>query len=131
MKSKLLNLGLILSSLFGYLEWGDDNSMFLFQGELDVLSKLFTEPASVIHPFTLLPLIGQILLIITLFQKEPGKLLTFLGMGGIGILLLLICYIGLIGPNFKMLFSTLPFLVIGVLTIMHHWRKKVSPSSAG
>ena len=43
MKAKLLNIGLILTSLIGYLEWGTDQSMFLFQGEWDVLTKLFTE----------------------------------------------------------------------------------------
>ena len=80
MKSKILNLTLILTSLIGYLEWGQDMSMFLFQGELDVISKLFTDPLSVLHPFTLLPLLGQILLLITLFQKNPSKVLTYVGI---------------------------------------------------
>lgn len=124
MKSKIINLSLILTSLLGYLEWGKDNSMFLFQGEIDVISKLFTDPTSVIHPFTLLPLIGQLLLVVTLFQKKPSRILTFLGMGGIGILLLLMLAIGIMGPNFKIIISTLPFLVTGVLAIRHYRRNK-------
>jgi hypothetical protein len=40
MKQRILNLLLIVTSLFGYLEWGADNRMFLFQGELEVLTKL-------------------------------------------------------------------------------------------
>jgi hypothetical protein len=48
MKRKPFNLGLLLTSLIGYLDWGGNNSTFLFQAEADVLSKLFTEPGSVI-----------------------------------------------------------------------------------
>jgi hypothetical protein len=72
-RRKTLNLLLVLTSLLGYLEWGTGNKMFLFQGELLIITKLFSNPESVIHPFILLPLFGQVLLIITLFQKQPGK----------------------------------------------------------
>lgn len=124
MKGKLFNLGLILSSLIGYLEWGTDNSMFLAQGELDILEKLFSDPMSVLHPLTLLPLLGQILLLITLFQKEPGKMLTYIGLGSIGLLLAFMFVIGIIGPNFKVLLSTIPFLVFSILAIRYHRGKK-------
>lgn len=124
MKSKILNLGLILTSLFGYLEWGENNSMFLFQGEWEVLSTLFSDPLSIIHPFTMLPLLGQILLISTLFQKQPGRIRTFLGLGGIGVLLLLIFIAGIMGSNFKIVLSTLPFFVCAFLVVRHYVRHK-------
>jgi hypothetical protein len=76
MKSKILNLGLILTSVFGYLEWGSGNHAFMFQAEAELLGKLFTDPASVVHPFTLLPLAGQLMLEITWFQPKPGKRLV-------------------------------------------------------
>ncbi len=120
MKSKLLNLGLFLSSLIGYLEWGQDNHQFLFQSEAEIISKLFTDPMSMLHPFTILPLFGQILLIITLFQKQPGRIMTYTAIACIGILLLLMFVIGIISMNFKILFSTLPFLILGFITIRHH-----------
>ena len=120
--SKIINFGLILTSLLGYLEWGEDQKMFLFQSEMDILAKLFTDPGSVIHPFILLPLIGQILLLITLFQKRPGKILTFLGLGGIAILLLLMFAIGLMSTNVKIVVSTIPFIVTAILAIQHHRR---------
>jgi len=120
MKSKILNILLVLTSLLGYLEWGRDNKQFLFQAEAEIVSKLFSDPTSVIHPFTILPLAGQILLLITLFQKTPNKILTFIGIGGIGVLLALMFVIGLISLNFKILSSTIPFLVTGWLTIRHH-----------
>lgn len=122
MKIKLLNLSLILTSLFGYLEWGTDNQMFLFQGEMEILTKLFIDPISVLHPFTMLPLIGQIILVFTLFQKQPNKTLTFIGMGCIGLLLFFMFVIGLISLNYKVFISTLPFLISSILVLRHHWK---------
>lgn len=119
MKSKLLNLLLIVSSLLGYLEWGGDNHSFLFQAEGEVLAKIFTDPASVLHPFTVLPIIGQLLLLITLFQKQPSKILTYAGIAGLGILLSFIFLVGALSMNFKIMLTALPFLVLAVITIRH------------
>ena len=116
-KGKLINLALVITPLFGFLEWGGNNKMFLFQGEWDVLSKLFTDPVAAIHPFTVLPMLGQIILIITLFQKEPSRTLSLIGMGCIGILLLLIFLIGIWEVNIKTTASTLPFLICSVLAV--------------
>lgn len=123
MKSKILNSLLLITSFFGYLEWGGGNHSFLFQGEFEVISKLFTDPVSVLHPFIILPLLGQILLFITLFQNKPSKILTFISIGGLGILLAFMFVIGLISLNPKILFSTVPFLAIAVLTIVYHRKK--------
>jgi len=120
MKAKLLNLGLILTSFIGYLEWGGNNRMFLIQGEIEVVSKLLNDPLSAFHPFTVLPMIGQVLLVTTLFQGSPSKLLTYLGMCGIGILLLFMLIIGLIGPNIKTALSVLPFVCISIMVVRHH-----------
>lgn len=120
MKSKLLNLGLILSSLVGYLEWGGNNSMFLFQGELEVIAKLFTDFGATAHPFTLLPLLGQLLLAFTLLQKSPSRMLTFLGLAGVGLLLAFMFIIGVLGLNIKIALSVVPFLVLAFMTVKHH-----------
>lgn len=116
-KLKIFNLALIITSLAGYLEWGENQSMFLIQGELDVISKLFTDPISVVHPFTILPLVGQVFLLITFFQKQPSKVLTYIGMGGIGVLLVMIFIVGIISLNFKIILSSLPFLLISLFVI--------------
>lgn len=117
-KKKLLNLGLVFTSFWGYLEWGKDRSMFIIQGELEIFYKLFTEPASILHPLIVLPLVGQILLIITLFQIIPKRIITFLAIGFISTLFLLILFIGVIDLNFKILFSSLPFLILSSYTIL-------------
>ena len=125
MKGKILNTLLLISSLFGFLEWGQNHKMFLFQIEAEVFSKFLKDPYSLIHPFVILPLLGQVLLLITLFQRNPGKKLTYVGIGGIGILMALIFLVGCLNFNLKILFSTIPFLVIGYITIRYHRKMKI------
>lgn len=124
MKLKLLNAALIISSLIGFLQWGQGNSTFLFAAEAEIITKLFSDPLSVAHPFTFLPLIGQILLLITLFQKQPSKALTYTGMICVGLLLLFIFLIGILSLNFKILLSALPFMTLSVLTIIYFRRNR-------
>ena len=123
-KGKILNSLLIVTSLLGYLEWGKGHQMFLFQAESEIFAKLLNQPGSVLHPFILFPFLGQLLLIITLFQKKPGKILTFTGIAGIGLLLGLMFVIGCLGLKFKILLSTLPYLFLAVLTIRFHLKVK-------
>jgi hypothetical protein len=124
MKNKILNFLLIITSLIGYLEWSGDSHTFLFQAEAEIVYKLLTNPTSVIHPFILLPLIGQILLLITLFQKSPSKILTYISILGLGILLGFMFVIGLISLNYKILFSTIPFLIVTIFTIRNLKKSK-------
>ena len=123
MKSKIINLCLILTSLLGYLEWGGNNNMFLFEGEWQILSQLFTDPLAALHPFTVLPIIGQLMLAFTLFQKKPNRTLTFLGIGGIGLLLLFMFVVGFISNNFKIISSTIPFIITAIYAIKYYKRK--------
>jgi len=125
MKAKILNALLIFTSLFGYLEWSGDSKSFLFQAEAEIFSKVLQDPVSVLHPFTVLPFIGQLLLIITLFQKTPGKKLTYAGIAGLGILMLLIFVVGILSMNYKIFLSTLPFLSIAGVAIRDLRKKKV------
>jgi hypothetical protein len=126
MKAKILNLCVLLTSLIGYLEWGRDMHMFLFQGEAEVVGKLFHDPMAVIHPLTLLPLFGQLILLYTLFQKTPGKILTYIGLGCLSLLLLFITLVGALSLNYKIVLSTIPFILSGVLTVINTRRNKKS-----
>ena len=125
MKGKILNFLLIFTSLFGYLEWGNNNSSFLFQMEYLILTQIFTDIKSVIHPFILLPLFGQLLILITLFQKRPGKVLIFVGIACLGLLLGLMFFIGILGMNLKITASTLPFILTAIFTIWSAKRQKI------
>ena len=123
MKSKILNFLLIITSLLGYLEWSGNSHSFLFQTEAEIFSKILTNPISAIHPFTILPLIGQVILIITLFQRTPNKTLTYISIGCLGILLGFMFVIGLMSLNYKIISSTIPFIVVSILAIRHFRNK--------
>jgi cobalamin biosynthesis protein CobD/CbiB len=96
---------------------GKDQSMFLFQGEYEIARRLVTDPMSVAHPFVLFPLFGQMLLLITLFQKTQSKLLTYAGIACLGLLLGFISFIGIISLNALIFASTIPFIFTAVYTI--------------
>ena len=126
MKSKLLNFLLITFSLFVYFEWSGNHHIFLFEAEIEIFSKLFTSPKSVIHPFIVLPLMAQFLLLFTLLQKTPSKKLTYIGVFGLSLLLYFILLIGLISINYKIVISTIPFVFLSIITILHHRKNQVN-----
>ncbi len=124
MKGKILNTLLIVTSLLGYLEWSGNSSSFLFQVEAEIFSKLFTDPAAVLHPFTVIPFIGQLLLLLTLFQKEPSKVLTYVSILGLGFLLGFMFVIGVMSLNYKIIISTIPFITVAILAVIHYRKVK-------
>ena len=118
MRKKLLILGLILTSLVGYLEWGGGNHMFLIEGEIDIIRQMIDRSASILHPLVLLPLAGQVLLLYTLFQKDADKILIFIGIIFIAILFLVILLTGILGAGWKVIVSTIPFLGLSIYTVI-------------
>lgn len=117
MHSKILNTLLVLSSLIGYLEWSGNNYLFIVEAEREIILKLFTDPNSIIHPLIILPIGGQILLLLTLFQKKPNKIMTYISIAMLGCLLYLMLFIGIFSFNYKIIISTLPFLFISIAIV--------------
>lgn len=111
-KNKLLVFLIIITSLLGYLEWGGGNKAFLFEMEMEVISRLFSNPGSIIHPLTILPMIGQLMLIFSLWREPFYKKLAFWGLGLIAILLVFILVVGIISLNWKIVVSVIPFLIL-------------------
>lgn len=107
----------LLSSFFGYLEWGQGKSAYLFQAEWTVLTKLFTHPREAAHPFTLLPLAGQVLLAVSAFRKTPNRWLIYAGIGGIGLLLLLMLVVGVLARSPRIVLSAIPFVALAAATL--------------
>ncbi len=120
----LLNFCLLLTSLIAYLEWGGGNSTFLFQAEYDILFGASVTKDTFAHPLILIPLLGQLALIITLFQKRPNRILTLTGLICLGLLILLIFFIGILALNFKMYMSALPFMITGFFVLRYHRRNR-------
>lgn len=120
---KLWNILLLLSFLIGYLEWGKGQHLFIFQAIQELYIKAKLNPMSVLHPLTILPFVGMLLFLSTIFQKTPSRLITFAGAIGMSSIMLMILLIGILGPNFKMLLSTLPFITFLFFVVKSNWRK--------
>ena len=108
---------LFISSLFVYLSWGPCNEAFLGQIEIDVFKKLLSDPVAALHPFTMIPLAGQLLLLLTMFQSEPNKFLIKLGIYSLLLLIGFIFIIGLISMKWKVFLSTIPFIAIAIYNL--------------
>lgn len=115
--TKGLHLLLVIASLFGYLEWGGSHHAFLYQTEIEVFKKAFVAPSEVLHPLIILPIAGQIALLLVVFQKTPKKILSYFGIATISILLLLMLVVGILGANWKIALAALPFLAISAMVI--------------
>ncbi len=110
MSLKTTKISLLISFFLCYLEWGNNKSAFIF----NIVYTLFFENFSVgnfFHPIILLSLISVITIIYSLFQKVNLRiektlfiLLTFL--------VLFFLFIGVISLRYKVVISTLPFLIL-------------------
>jgi hypothetical protein len=123
MQRKLLNICLLLSSLVGYLEWGKDNSAFLGEMEYHLLSEIDGLTDGLTHPFVIIPLLGQLLLIITLFQKTPSKAFTLTGLICLSLIMVFIFIIGLMSMNMKIALSAVPFIISGIAVVYRRKKK--------
>jgi hypothetical protein len=65
-----------------------------------------------LHPLVLLPMMGQLLLILAIFQKSPGRRLIVSGQLLLSVLVLLVLTTGLLKLNWKIVASTLPYLLL-------------------
>lgn len=123
-RKKIVNIMIILSSLLGYLEWGKDQHAFIFEVVIDLLFKKTASISAFLHPFILIPISGLIMLLITVFQKNVSRLLSILGLACLSSIMLLLFFIGLLFPSIKIICSTIPFIICGIISIRFHWRKK-------
>lgn len=117
MKIIRLKILLLISTFIGYLEWGTDKSSFIIQSEWEVLKKIPEDPLSALHPFILLPIAGQLLLVFDILKKNQGKKLSVVAIAFMSLLYLMILFIGLLDMNFKKILSALPFFIISYMII--------------
>ncbi|MGA0232494.1 MAG: hypothetical protein ACO3M5_07535 [Saprospiraceae bacterium] len=117
MKNSQLKILLLISTFIGYLEWGTDQSSFIVQSEWEVLKKVPEDPLSLLHPFILLPVAGQLLLLFDIIKKNKGKKLSVIAIVLMSLLYLMILFIGLLDMNFKKILSALPFFILSFVII--------------
>jgi hypothetical protein len=123
---RLLNICLFLLFLIGYLEWGKGHHAFIIQMESEIFLKAKNDLKSILHPLILIPFCGQILLIITFFQKEVSRILSLTGLTCLSLFILLLLFVGLISLNIRIVGSTLPFIITAIFVLKYNWRKRSS-----
>lgn len=114
---KVLLVLLLITSLMGRMEWGGGQRLFLFQAEWDVLKKMFSAPREVLHPFILLPMAGQLLILIPVLQAIPSKVLVYAGIAGMALLMGMLLFIALLQLNWYMLICAMPFFIVSIMVI--------------
>jgi hypothetical protein len=115
---RLLNLGLLLTFLFCYLEWPPNNSMFIFQGEYEIFTKTKNWVSNFTHPLIVLGLIAQLIMIYAVITPKINTKLNHLGIIILTPIVLLFFVAGLLSLNLKIIGSTLPFLGLVVYYVV-------------
>ena len=104
----------LVSILFCYMEWGGGNSAFVYETEYLILFGKAHRADTLTHPVVLVPLIGQVLLLVALFQRQPSRRLVIAGVSLLGVLGLLLLLVGVLGRSVAIAASTLPFLASAI-----------------
>jgi len=112
---RLLHIALSLFPLLCYMEWGGSQSAFLYEAEYQVFFHSNTPGNTFSHPLVVLPLAGQLLLLISAFTKKPNRRMAIAGQLMLSLLVGLILVAGLLSLNSRMILSTLPFIIASVV----------------
>ena len=112
---RLINLGLLLAFSICYMEWGGGNSAFVFQAEYELFRTADKLLSSLTHPLILAGLIGQVLLLYSIFSKTPNRLLNTIGILILSPVVLLVLLAGALSLNWKVIAAALPFVILSVI----------------
>jgi hypothetical protein len=114
MSLRLVNILLLAGLSICYLEWGKGNSGLLIGIEYELFVQSGRDVRTFTHPFILLPLIGQVLLLVNCCLPQPRKWLTITGIVLPGALVLMVLLVGILAKNPKIIVSTLLFIGVSV-----------------
>ena len=123
LRMRLILFFLIITPLFCYLEWGGGQSSFLYEIEWQLLSFQSRDGSSLTHPLVLLPVAGQLVLLVNLFRPKPSRKAGIVGILLIAPLLLMILLSGALSLNMRILLSVVPFLA----AVVWFWMASKSP----
>jgi hypothetical protein len=127
MKKRLSSLLVLLTAPLAYLEWGGGQHGFLGQIEYEALFRPAASLENLTHPLILLPVLGQLLLIYSLFRRDPSRALSLTGTALQAPLLLLVLTAGILSANLRMVLSCVPVSAAVILQIRAH-RKPAQPA---
>jgi hypothetical protein len=121
---RILIVLLLLSFQCCYLRWAGGHAAFIFQMEYELLFSNKVSASSFLHPAILLPLSGQVLLLISLFQHPPRRWFVIAGIALTVLLVLLILLAGLLSKDMVMILCCLPFIVLSIVYMWLFSRKR-------
>lgn len=121
---RILNSTLLVAFQFCYLEWPPNNSLFIFQGELEIASKTDKLINNLSHPVILAGLVAQIILLMGVFYPKLNKKVNLVGVVLLFLLVFLFFIVGIFSKNYKITCSTLPYLVLFVIYIFYFRKVK-------
>lgn len=128
--TRFLAVVVVVSGLFSYLEWGAAQHAFLFEVEYDLLFGTNRTPDNFSHPLVMLPIAGQILLLVTAFLKESNRWLLVTGILLQALLLGMVLLAGVLSLNLRICGSVLPFFVTSFLLLRISMFNKTNSVSA-
>ncbi|MCB9277068.1 MAG: hypothetical protein H6564_23750 [Lewinellaceae bacterium] len=106
-----------LSFFFCYMEWGKDQSAFVFEAAYQILFRQGDKASSFQHPLVLAPFVGQLFILIALFLKRPDRRLVWAGIILMGLLVFFVLLAGALSLNAKTILSVLPFIASAVWSV--------------
>jgi len=127
-KQKLLIILLLLAVLIVYLQWGKDQSAFVYEMEYQILAGKTETKDVFMHPMVALPFLGQLLLLFSLFQKTPNRKLLIAAIVFMGILVAIVLLAGVLSKNLHIIGSTIPFIILSWMLLKTNRKKAPSNS---
>lgn len=125
-RKKWINVCLLLTSLIGYLEWGTGNHAFVVEVEAVLFLRNAGSHDALLHPVVIIPFCGQLILLFTLFQRTPARILTWIGLACLSTIMLLLFLAGLLSFNWKIIVSAMPFIITGILALKYNRKQRVA-----
>ncbi|UGS24879.1 hypothetical protein [Flavobacterium channae] len=107
---RLINLGLLLSFQFCYLEW-PNNTSFIFQAEYEIFRSKEHWLQNFTHPIILVGLLSQILILISIIYNDFSPKWNLLGVIALSPIVLVFVLVGLLTLNEDIIISTVPYLI--------------------
>lgn len=108
--NQLINLGLLLTFQFCYLEW-PNNASFIFQATYEIFTKTDQLVQNFTHPIILVGFISQILILLSVIFKKFSPKWNLIGVIALTPIVLLFFLVGILGFNLKIIISTIPYLI--------------------
>lgn len=121
-KINWLPLSIFATFQLCYLEWAGNNSMFVAEIQYTIFTNYKNYFDNFLHPIILLGLIAQSVIVVSIFIDKFYKKWFTWALTTLTLLVIFLFIIGLLSTNLKIIFSSIPFLI---LAFWYFYQKKL------